>query len=178
MDRIKKNIEELTLMSREEYKRKEKFPLKVIVDSVRSGHNVGSIFRTADAFNIEEIVLCGISSTPPHPEIAKTALGADESVSWRKVDDALEEVEKYKSKGWKVCVLEQTHNSMPLQEFTPSKGDKYMLVVGNEVEGVNQKIVDIADVVLEIPQEGTKHSLNVSVSAGIALWQFFFSFRS
>lgn len=178
MERIKKNIEELTLMSCEEFKRREKFPLKVVVDSVRSGHNVGSLFRTADAFCLDEIILCGISCTPPHAEISKTALGADESVKWSRREDALEVVRELKKEGWKICVLEQTHNSTMLQNFKPSETAKYALVVGNEVDGVNQKIVDEADVVLEIPQMGTKHSLNVSVSAGIALWQFFAVFHS
>lgn len=170
-DRAKKNIIELTNCSVRRYRELEKQPIAVMTDNVRSMYNIGAIFRTADAFLISEVVLAGISGCPPHPEITKTALGAEESVCWRHVDDALTETEKMKKEGWTVCVLEQTHNSMPLGEFRIKDGKRYLLVVGNEVKGVDQRIVDIADVVLEIPQGGVKHSLNVSVSTGIALWQ-------
>lgn len=170
-DRKKKNILELTRCSAEEYRIAEKQPLIVITDNVRSMHNIGSIFRTADAFLIKEIVLGGISGTPPHPEITKTALGAEDSVSWRHVEDTYKEVEILKKEGWKISVLEQAHNSVPLNEFNRKMDEKLVLVVGNEVSGVDQKIVDIADYILEIPQYGVKHSLNVSVSAGIALFQ-------
>lgn len=172
MDRAKKNIFELTNCSLRQYKERKKLPLCVLLDNVRSMYNVGAVFRTADAFLIKEIILAGISGCPPHPEISKTALGAEESVEWRHVVESFAEVERMQGEGWKICVLEQTHNSVPLQEFSPMDGDKYLLVVGNEVNGVDQRIVDIADIVLEIPQAGVKHSLNVSVSAGIALWQF------
>ena len=167
----KKNILELTHCSVAEYRAMEKRPLAVLADNVRSMHNIGSIFRTADAFLISEIILGGISGVPPHPEIAKTALGAEESVNWRHAADAAAEVERMKSEGWKICVLEQVHGSIPLQRFRAPAGERLLLVVGNEVTGVDQKIVDMADYVLEIPQYGTKHSLNVSVSAGIALYQ-------
>lgn len=170
MDFTKKNIVELTRCSTEEYRRMKKLPVIVVTDNVRSMHNVGSIFRTADAFLIEEIILGGISGVPPHPEISKTALGAENSVKWRHVADSLEEIRKLKGEGWKICVLEQTHNSIPLPQFKSPSGEKLVLVVGNEVSGVDQSIVDMADYVLEIPQLGTKHSLNVSVSAGIALY--------
>lgn len=170
MDRKKKNILELTRCSVEEYQEMEKLPLKVVTDNVRSMHNIGSIFRTSDAFLIDEIILGGISGTPPHPEISKTAIGAEESVNWRHVADCFAEVLRLREEGWKICVLEQTHNSLPLDEFYRQEGERYVLVVGNEVTGVDQRIVDIADYVLEIPQYGTKHSLNVSVSAGIALY--------
>lgn len=170
----KKNIIELTRFSIEEYHALEKKPLVVITDNVRSMHNIGSIFRTADAFLVKEIVLGGISGTPPHPEIAKTALGAEDTVDWRHVDDTFEEVKRLKREEWKICVLEQAHGSIPLNEFRAEKGEKLVLVVGNEVSGVDQRIVDIADFVLEIPQFGTKHSLNVSVSAGIAIWELIF----
>lgn len=166
----KKNILELTRCSAEEYRRMEKRPLKVVTDNVRSMHNIGSIFRTADAFLVEEIVLGGISGCPPHPEIAKTALGAEETVKWRHVDDTLREVERMKEEGWKVCVLEQVHGSIPLPDFKVPRDEKLLLVAGNEVSGVDQQIVDLADYILEIPQYGTKHSLNVSVSTGIALY--------
>lgn len=172
MDRTKKNIFELTNCSLRQYKEREKLPLSVMTDNVRSMYNIGAIFRTADAFLISEVILAGISGCPPHPEITKTALGAEESVDWRYVDDAFEEVRRMHEEGWKICVLEQAHDSVPLQEFVPDKDCRYLLVAGNEVKGVDQRIVDIADVVLEIPQAGVKHSLNVSVSAGIAMWQF------
>ena len=134
-------------------------------------YNVVAILRTADAFLINEVILSGITGTPPHPEITKTALGAEESVEWRYVKDAYSEILTMKEKGWSICVLEQAHGSLPLQDFIVRPEEKYLLVVGNEVSGVNQSIVDIADILLEIPQFGVKHSLNVSVSAGIALWQ-------
>lgn len=173
IERKKKNIVELTRCSREQFRRMEKLPLCVMADNVRSMHNVGSLFRTSDAFAVEEIVLGGISGCPPHPEISKTALGAEESVAWRHVDDSLAEARRMQAEGWKVCCLEQTHNSVPLQCWHPERGEKYLLVVGNEVEGVDQRIVDCCDVVLEIPQEGTKHSLNVAASAAIAIWHFY-----
>ena len=149
----------------------KKKPVIVVTENVRSMHNIGSIFRTADAFLIEEIILGGISGTPPHPEITKTALGAEESVKWHHVENTFKEVMRLKAEGWTICTLEQAHNSMPLNQFHPGKEERVVLVVGNEVSGVDQKIVDISDYVLEIPQYGTKHSLNVSVSAGIALYQ-------
>ena len=173
----KKNIIELTNCSVEEYKEKEKFPVAVLLDNVRSMYNVGAIFRTADAFLVQKVILAGITGCPPHPEITKTALGAEDSVDWCHVDNALEEVDRLKEEGWKICVLEQAHESIPLQDFIPSSDEKYLLVAGNEVSGVDQKIVDLADIILEIPQGGVKHSLNVSVSAGIALWQLTFAKR-
>ena len=165
----KKNIIELTRCSADEYKKIKKRPLALLADNVRSMHNIGAMFRTADAFLLSEIILAGISGIPPHPEITKTALGAEESVSWRHVEEALAEIKKLKEEGWKICVLEQVHGSIPLNEFKTDKAEKYILVVGNEVNGVDQNIVDLADHILEIPQYGTKHSLNVSVSTGIAL---------
>lgn len=166
----KKNIVELTRCTTEEYRQLEKRPLIVAADNVRSMHNVGSIFRTCDAFLVKEVLLGGISGTPPHPEIAKTALGAEETVCWRHVADLKEELERLRREGWKICVLEQVHGSVPLDEYLPLPGEKIVMVVGNEVSGVAQEIVDMADVALEIPQYGLKHSLNVSVSAGIALF--------
>ena len=176
MDREKKNIFELTNCSVRQYKEKEKFPVAVLLDNVRSMYNVGSVFRTSDAFLVSEVILCGITGRPPHPEISKTALGAEESVKWRYENEALSVVEQMKKEGWLVCVLEQAHGSIPLQNFKTSPQLKYLLVAGNEVEGVNQEIVNLADIILEIPQQGVKHSLNVSVSVGIALWQML-SFR-
>lgn len=177
MDRLKKNIIELTRVSCDDYRRMEKLPLAVMADNVRSMLNVGSMLRTADAFLVSEMILAGITGTPPHPEIAKTALGAENSVRWRHTDDAVAECRLLKTAGWKICALEQAHDSVPLDAFTPSLGEKYLLVAGNEVEGVSQEIVDMADAVLEIPQCGVKHSLNVSVSAGIAVWHFFSRLR-
>lgn len=170
-DRIKKSIVELTHCSLRQYREMEKLPIALMTDNVRSMYNVGAMFRTADAFLLKEIVLAGISGCPPHPEIAKTALGAEESVAWRHVDDAYAEAKRMRDEGWKLCVLEQAHNSISLERFRCEADESYLLVVGNEVKGVDQRIVDIADVVLEIPQGGVKHSLNVSVSTGIALWQ-------
>lgn len=137
-------------------------------------HNIGSIFRTADAFLIEKILLGGISGCPPHPEISKTALGAEDSVEWEHVEDTFETVAALKQDGWTICSLEQAHDSIPLQDFHYAGGKNLVLVVGNEVSGVDQRIVDISDYILEIPQFGTKHSLNVSVSTGIALFQILF----
>lgn len=171
MGKEKKNILELTNCSVKQYREMEKLPVAVLLDNVRSSYNVGSVFRTSDAFLIEEVILCGITGCPPHPEISKTALGAEESVKWRYCENALETVKEMKKEGWLVCVLEQAHDSIPLQNFIPSSDLKYLLVAGNEVEGVSQDIVDLANIILEIPQHGVKHSLNVSVSVGIALWK-------
>ena len=191
LNRKKKNIVELTRCSVEEYRGMSKLPLMLLTDNVRSMHNIGSLFRTSDAFRVSEILLGGISGCPPHPEISKTALGAEESVCWRHVDDSYQEAKNLQAQGWRVCVLEQTHNSIMLQDFHinsnkkeeregeegEEREEKYLLVVGNEVEGVDQRIVDIADYVLEIPQEGTKHSLNVSASAAIALFQLYIQLK-
>ena len=171
MDRKKKNILELTNCSVGQYREMDKLPVAVLLDNVRSMYNVGSVFRTSDAFLIEEVILAGITGCPPHPEISKTALGADQSVRWRYEKEAVRAVDDMKKEGWTVCVLEQAHSSVALQNFIPRDESKYLLVAGNEVEGVDQRIVDMADVILEIPQHGVKHSLNVSVSVGIALWQ-------
>lgn len=172
-DHRKKSIVELTRWSAEEYRRQPKLPLRLLVDNVRSMHNVGSLFRTSDAFRVEEVVLCGISGCPPHPEISKSALGAEESVAWRYAEDSLAEVRRMAGEGWKVCVLEQAHGSVDLALFTPLASERYLLVVGNEVEGVRQEIVDMADHLLEIRQCGVKHSLNVAASGAIALWKLF-----
>ena len=171
MGKEKKNIIELTNCSVRQYREMKKLPVAVLLDNVRSSYNVGSVFRTSDAFMISEVILCGITGCPPHPEITKTALGAEESVEWRYAENAILTVKEMKKEGWLICVLEQAHGSIPLQNFVPSSDSKYLLIAGNEVEGVNQEIVDLADIILEIPQHGVKHSLNVSVSVGIALWQ-------
>ena len=176
-DRSKKNILELTHCTIGEYRQLHKLPLRLMADNVRSAQNVGSMLRTADAFLVAEMVMAGISPVPPSPEISKTALGAELSVAWRHVPDAFEEVCRLKDEGVRVYVLEQTHNSVPLQQLRlPSLQEApagMLLVAGNEVSGVDQRIVDIADAAVEIPMHGTKHSLSVSVSAGIALWEFY-----
>ena len=168
---LKKNIVELTNCSVEEYRELKKLPFRVLLDNVRSMQNVGSILRTSDAFLIEEVIMAGITGIPPHKEISKTALGAEDSVSWRYVEDAVEECMRMKADGWTVCVLEQAHGSIDLMDFAPEQGRKYLLVVGNEVHGVDERIVDMADIILEIPMRGVKHSLNVAVSAGMAIWK-------
>lgn len=169
--REKKNIIELTRWTPGEYASVAKLPVMLVLDNVRSLHNVGSLFRTADALGLCGIKLCGITGCPPHPELAKTALGAEDTVEWTYEADTLEACRRLADGGWEILVLEQTHDSMPLQDFHRNPDRKYALVVGNEVSGVSQAAVDMASAVLEIPQRGMKHSLNVSVSAGMALWQ-------
>lgn len=161
----------------EAYKVKPKLPLVVVLDNVRSLNNIGSIFRTSDAFRVEELCLCGISATPPSPEIHKTALGAEDSVMWRYFSDTMEAVASLKERGFTVCALEQVNGSVAIDAFTPHCSGKYAIVAGHEVDGVSQKVVDAADICLEIPQEGTKHSLNVAVSTAIAIWHFFTALR-
>ena len=161
---------ELGRMSVEEFKEAEKAPLALVLDNVRSQHNIGSAFRTCDAFRIGRICLCGISATPPTPEIHKAALGAEFSVAWEHYDTALEAVTKLREEGYTIVSVEQTENATPLQYFRPEADCRYALVFGNEVRGVAQEVVDASDLCLEIPQYGTKHSLNVSVSIGIVLW--------
>jgi len=156
----------------EEFREAVKLPLVVVLDDGRSMHNVGSVFRTGDAFRIEAVCLCGITSTPPMAEIHKTALGAEDSVSWRYFPTALEAVEALKGEGYEVYAVEQAHGSTLLQHFEPVIGRKYAVILGNEVKGVHQEVVDRSDGCLEIPQFGTKHSMNVSVTAGIVIWHF------
>lgn len=169
----KKNIVELTHCDVDTYRRMDKLPLKVMADNVRSMQNVGALFRTSDALLVEELILAGISGRPPHPQISKTALGAEESVAWRHIEDSYAEALRLKQEGWKILVLEQTFGSVPLHEYSVDAGERLLLVVGNEVEGVDQRIVDIADTALEIPMHGVKHSLNVAVSAGIAIFHLY-----
>ena len=173
MSMEKKRIWELGRDSVETYRGKKKLPLVLVVDNVRSLNNIGAMFRTADAFLVEQMVLCGISSPPPSPEIHKTALGAEDTVAWRYYPDTLEAIETLRADGYKICCLEQVKGSIELQKFKVSDAGKYAIVVGNEVDGVDQRVVDASDVALEIPQHGTKHSLNVSVSAALSLWHFF-----
>jgi tRNA G18 (ribose-2'-O)-methylase SpoU len=144
--------------------------LVLVLDNIRSAHNVGSAFRTADSFRIDKVFLCGICAVPPSAEIHKSALGAEDSVDWVHVDDTMEAISRLKSEGYVVMSAEQTVDSVMLDEFVPDAGKKYAVVFGNEVAGVRQDVVDASDVVIEIPQYGTKHSLNVSVSVGVVLW--------
>jgi len=162
---------ELNRLSMEEFKITPKISIVLVLDNIRSQHNIGSAFRTADAFALEKIVLCGICATPPTPEIHKSALGAEESVEWSYIDDSADAVKGLKEQGYKIISIEQTENSTMLQDFVPERGSRYALVFGNEVKGVQQEVLDISDIVVEIPQFGTKHSLNVSVSIGIVIWK-------
>lgn len=177
MENRKLKNSELDRKSPEEFKAAEKTPIIVILDNVRSLNNIGSIFRTADAFLIEKIFLCGITATPPHKDIQKTALGATETVDWEYAESVLEIVENLQKKAIKVFAVEQAENAIHLNSFTPLKDEKYALVFGNEVKGVQQKVVSASDGVLEIPQVGSKHSLNISVSAGVVLWDLFAKIR-
>lgn len=169
----KLKLEELGRISVDEFKEAEKIPVCIVLDNVRSLHNVGSSFRTADAFRIEKIYLTGITGTPPHREIQKSALGATESVAWEYVEDSAEAVKNIKAAGYGIIIIEQTTASKPIHEFTPVGGKKYCLVFGNEVDGVSEGVLAHGDLALEIPQSGTKHSLNISVCLGIVAWEFF-----
>jgi tRNA G18 (ribose-2'-O)-methylase SpoU len=171
--REKLSMEQLGRISVDEYKSSEKSPLIIIADNVRSMHNVGSIFRTSDAFLVEKIYLCGITPTPPHREIQKTALGATESVDWQYAENTLDVINQLKKEGWTILALEQTTNSVMLDELKVEKGEKIAIVLGNEVDGVNQEVINLCHKAVEIPQFGTKHSFNVSVSCGIMLWQVY-----
>ena len=158
----------------EAFHKAEKMPLVVVLDNVRSFHNVGAVFRTADAYRVERIVLCGMTAQPPAPEIHKTALGAEDAVAWTYEADTLEAVRQLKAEGYRVFAVEQAHGSTPLHELDSIvlPEGKYAVVLGHEVKGVQQEVVDAADGCLELPQFGTKHSLNVSVTAGIVIWEF------
>ena len=171
-DRKLLNIE-LGRISAEEYRSLPESGTVVVLDNIRSAHNVGSAFRTADAFKADKVWLCGICASPPSAEIHKSALGAEESVPWEHVPDTLEAVARLKDAGYTVVAVEQTVHSVGLDAFRPEAGGRYAFVFGNEVEGVRQDVVDAADFSLEIPQRGTKHSLNVSVAVGVVLWHFF-----
>lgn len=169
----KLKITELNRISIEEFKEADKLPLVVVLDDIRSLHNIGSVFRTADAFRIECIYLCGITATPPHPEMHKTALGAEFTVDWKYVNNAVETVDNLRSEGYVVYSVEQAEGSIMLDELTLDHSKKYAVVMGNEVKGVQQEVIDHSDGCIEIPQYGTKHSLNVSVTAGIVIWDLF-----
>ena len=164
---------ELNRLDQQGFKDAEKLKVVVILDNVRSQHNIGSVFRTADAFRIERILLCGITATPPNREMQKTALGATETVAWEYFDKTLQAVEQMRKDGYAILAIEQAKDSLPLENFDPGKFEKIALVFGNEVQGVDEAIVKDADSCIEIPQFGTKHSLNISVTAGIVLWHVF-----
>lgn len=168
----KLSITELNRIDKEEFKKVEKLPLIVVLDNVRSLHNVGSVFRTSDAFRVESIYLCGITAVPPQPEIHKTALGAEETVEWKYFEHTQDAVHELKNDGVEVLAIEQVEGSIMLQDFIPESNKKYAIIFGNEVKGVQQEVVNMCDNCIEIPQFGTKHSLNVSVTAGILIWEF------
>ena len=169
----KLKITELNRISTEEFKEAKKLPLVVVLDNIRSLHNIGSVFRTSDAFRIECIYLCGITATPPHAEMHKTALGAEFTVDWKYVNNTVEAVDNLKNEGYTVYSVEQAEGSIMLNELTLDKNRKYAIVMGNEVKGVQQEVIDHSHGCIEIPQYGTKHSLNVSVTAGIVIWDLF-----
>ncbi|WP_283686810.1 RNA methyltransferase [Dysgonomonas sp. Marseille-Q5470] len=169
--RVKK-ITELNRLSVEEFKSEPKIPLIIVLDNVRSLNNIGSVFRTSDAFLVEAVYLCGITATPPNVEIHKTALGAENSVAWAYYSDTDQAVEELKKNGYTLCAVEQAQNSIMLDELQLDSAKKYAVVLGNEVKGVQQDVVSRCDCCVEIPQYGTKHSLNVSVAAGMVIWEF------
>lgn len=169
----KLKTDELGRVGIDDFKKQDKLPLVVILDSVRSMHNIGSIFRTSDGFAIEKIFLCGITAQPPHREIEKTALGATQSIEWTYYEDVCDAINNLKSEGYKIIAIEQAENSTLLNNYQPNKSDKYALIFGNEVNGVSDEAMKLIDTCIEIPQFGTKHSFNIVVSAGIVLWDFF-----
>lgn len=173
MKRRKLKLEELNRITIDEFKETEKIPLVVVLDNVRSQNNIGSVFRTSDAFLVEEIILCGITATPPNTEIHKTALGAEDSVNWRYFEDTLTALNRLKAEGYIIYSIEQTENSKSLESLQIDKNKKYAIILGHEVHGVMQEVINSSDGCIEIPQYGTKHSLNVSVTAGIVIWDFF-----
>ncbi len=169
---------ELDRLSVEDFKSVTKTPLIIILDNIRSLNNIGSVFRTSDAFLIEKIYLCGITATPPHKDIHKTALGSTDTVDWEYVENTINLVKKLKDNGVKVIAIEQAENATMLNQFTPEAKTTYALVFGNEVKGVSQNVVSLSDIVIEIPQYGTKHSLNISVSTGVVIWDLFSKLKS
>jgi tRNA G18 (ribose-2'-O)-methylase SpoU len=172
----KLKLDELNRASVTEFKVQEKLPVVVVLDNVRSMHNVGSIFRTCDGFAVEQVCLCGITGKPPHREIEKTALGATQSVNWTFYTDTLQAVEQLRKDGYRIIAIEQAEKSIMLNEFVAKKDEKYALIFGNEVNGVGDEVMKVIDACIEIPQFGTKHSFNIVVSAGIVLWDFFCQF--
>lgn len=174
----KLKLSELNRKTIGEYKESEKTPIVLLLDNIRSLNNIGSLFRTADCFLTEKIYLCGISACPPHRDIHKTALGSTESVDWEYKEDTKEAIKELREKDYIIIGVEQTESSLLLQDFKPEAGQKYALIFGHEVKGVDQTVIDLCDNCIEIPQFGTKHSFNVSVSAGIVLWEVFSKLRN
>ena len=172
MNRKLKN-EELNRLSTDEFKNSEKIPITIVLDNIRSLNNIGSVFRTADAFRVESIFLCGITACPPNKEIHKTALGATETVNWKYFEKTIDAVNELKNQNFTVISIEQAENSIELQDFKIEKNKNYALIFGNEVKGVEQEVVNASNFCVEIPQFGTKHSFNISVSVGIVLWDLF-----
>lgn len=173
MSELKKlKITEMNRLTVEEFKEADKLPLVVVLDEVRSLHNIGAVFRTSDAFLVNRIYLCGITATPPHPEMHKTALGAEYTVDWKYMKRTQDAVQELHKEGYTVLAIEQCKGSTLLDNLSLEKNKKYAIIMGNEVKGVQQEVVDLCDGCIEIPQYGTKHSLNVSVTAGIVLWEF------
>jgi 23S rRNA (guanosine2251-2'-O)-methyltransferase len=173
----KLKLDDLNRVSVEAFKEQEKLPVVVVLDNVRSMHNVGSVFRTADGFSIEKLYLCGITARPPHREIEKTALGATASVDWVHVEDTLEAIATLRAGGYQIIAIEQAKGSTMLNTFKPAQDAKYALIFGNEVNGVSEEVMAKIDSCIEIPQFGTKHSFNIVISAGIVLWDFFAKLR-
>lgn len=171
-DNKKLKIYEMNRLSMEEFREAEKLPLVVVLDQVRSLHNIGSVFRSSDAFRVECVYLCGITAVPPNPEIHKTALGAEFSVEWKYFEQTQQAVDELHKMGYQVLAVEQCTGSTMMQDWVAENGRRYAVILGNEVKGVQQEVVDLCDGCLEIPQYGTKHSLNVSVTAGIVIWEF------
>jgi 23S rRNA (guanosine2251-2'-O)-methyltransferase len=173
----KLKLDELNRVDIKEFKEQEKLPVVVVLDNVRSMHNVGSVFRTADGFSVEKVVLCGITAQPPHREIEKTALGATQSVDWIHFDDTLTAINQLRNDGYQIIAIEQAQDSTMLNTFKPDQKAKYALIFGNEVNGVSDEAMHMIDECIEIPQFGTKHSFNIVISAGIVLWDFFAKLR-
>jgi 23S rRNA (guanosine2251-2'-O)-methyltransferase len=169
--------EELNRLTIGEIKKVDKIPLIVILDNIRSMHNIGSVFRSSDAFLVEKVYLCGVTATPPHKDIHKTALGSTDSVEWAYFEKTIDAVDQLKKMGVKIIGIEQTENSCYLENFQIVPNEKYAVIFGHEVRGVEQEVLNRCDISVEIPQYGTKHSLNISVCAGIVIWEFFRKFR-
>lgn len=173
MKNRKLKLQELNRLTKGEFNEAKKTPLVVVLDNIRSLNNIGSVFRTCDAFRIEKIILCGITAQPPHREIHKTAIGATETVMWEYEKDVVTAVSKLALNGYETVVIEQTENSVMLNDFKVNVNAKYAIIMGNEVEGVQQSVINLCNAVVEVPQIGTKHSLNISVCTGVVLWEFF-----
>ncbi len=173
----KRSMLELNRLTAEEFRSSEKIPIVIVLDNIRSQHNIGSVFRTADAFRLEAIYLCGITATPPHREIHKTALGATETVDWKYFDSTEDAVKKMQDAGYRIIAVEQAEGSTLLQDFQPESDQKLAIIFGNEVNGIEEEVLNLADTCLEIPQFGTKHSLNISVSVGIVIWDIIFKLK-